>query len=75
MLDKMRERADCCKKGAMSRWQLATSIRLINRSGMYQGTTFSRAERSAGKAWALAPAKTISSGAEAHVVVDPLRHG
>src|ERR1035437_8956588 len=51
-----------------------TRTHLINRSGMYQGTTFSRAERSAGKVRALAPAKTGPSGAEAQVVVDPLRH-
>src|SRR5664279_562084 len=51
-----------------------TRTHLINRSGMYQGTTFSRAEPSAGKVSAFAPAKTGPSGAEAQVVVDPLRH-
>jgi hypothetical protein len=42
-------------------------LELINHSGLYQGTTFSRAERYAGKVRALALAKTGLSGAEAQV--------
>src|ERR1019366_9965808 len=47
-------------------------ILVCKTSGLYQGTTFSRADRSAAKIGALAPAKPDLPGAEAQVVMSPL---
>jgi|NGEPerStandDraft_6_1074524.scaffolds.fasta_scaffold02926_9 hypothetical protein len=55
-------------------WARGTGTHLINRFGLYQGTTLV-VPAAAGKVRALALARTGPSGAEAQLVIDPLRHG